>query len=291
VIITLEQALASGRGVERPFTCFEAEHSRPTASVNVAKGVWYCYSCGSKGAVDSNRVPSISELEAMLEPEVACREYPSAWMTTFGVGGYWADRFPMWLCWLFGLGEDPWSGEGTYPVHTPAGRLAGVCRRALSEGPWPKYRYPAHWSASRVLFGAASKADWYPVVVLTEGAADALAVREVGAPGFATYGSHLHHPQVEQVLRLRPSLVLLGQDDDKAGNNGAELAAELLAPHCQVQRVEWGGKDPADLDPWARVAALTTAVTAASYVHTDAEIDSWSIYVNQAVEAYERETA
>lgn len=250
-----------------------------------------CYSCGAKGAVDDKRVPTVAELEAMLEPEVACREYPASWLITFGVGGYWADRFQMWLCWLYSLGEDPWTGEGTYPVHTPGGRLAGVCRRALSEGPWPKYRYPANWSASRVLFGAASRTDWTPVMVLTEGAADALAVNEVGARGFATYGSHLHQTQVEHVVRMRPSLVLLGQDNDKAGDSGAELAAELLSPHCEVARVNWGAKDPADASPLQRKEALIEAVGASSYRHIDAEIDSWSIRVTQAVEAYEKECA
>ena len=258
MIITLEDALATGRGTERPFTCPVGEHSHPTASVNVVKGVWYCYSCGGKGAVDSQRAPSVDELEAMMEPERAVRAYPQSWMTTFGIGGYWADRFPLWLCWHQGFGEDPWTGEGTYPVHTAAGTLAGVSRRALTEGPWPKYKYPRTWSASRALFGSrGAYRHSGDVIALVEGAADAAAGWEVGCPTFATFGSGVHAPQVELIARMTPRLILLGQDNDDAGNKAAEQAAEQLAHIAPTQRIDWGSyKDPAEVPVHERLAYL-----------------------------------
>lgn len=239
MIITLEDALSSGRGIERPFTCPVGDHSHPTASVNVVKMLWYCYSCHGKGAVDSQRVPSDRELEAMLEPEKAARVYPSSYLELFSYGGYWAERFPLWLCSYLRLGEDPWSGEGTYPVHTPAGQLAGVCRRALTEGPWPKYKYPQAWSASRALFGSHGAWRHHEVLMLGEGAADAAAGWEIGCPSYATYGSGLHGPQIELIARMTPRLILLGFDNDTAGNRAADQAHDQLGHLADVVRVNW----------------------------------------------------
>ena len=47
--LTLSEALRYGRGVERSFLCPEHGDSRPSASVNVIKGKWYCYTCHATG--------------------------------------------------------------------------------------------------------------------------------------------------------------------------------------------------------------------------------------------------
>lgn len=261
VVITLEDALASGRGEERPFTCPDGEHSHPTASVNVLKMVWHCFSCKAKGAVDSTRVPTDNEIEAMLRPEEAVRVYPSSFLDLFSYGGYWGERFPAWLCWALQMGEDPFSGEGTYPVHTPGGQLAGVCRRALTEGPWPKYKYPRAWSASRALFGSRGAYLHHDVLMLGEGAADAASGWETGMPSFATYGSGLHHPQVELVQRMTPKVVLLGFDNDKAGHRAAEHAALDLEPFAEVARIDWKEyNDPAEAPVEERFELITDVV-------------------------------
>lgn len=260
------------------------EHSHPTASVNVVKGVWFCYSCQGRGAVDSNRAPTVDELAAMLEPEVAARIYPTSWLTTFGVGGYWAERFPLWLCWQQGLGEDPWTGEGTYPVHTAAGTLAGVSRRALTDGPWPKYKYPRTWSASRALFGSRGAYLHHDVLMLVEGAADAAAGWEVGCPTYATYGSGVHAPQVELVARMTPRLILLGQDNDEAGDKGADQAAEALAHIAPLVRVDWQTyKDPAEVPAHERTGLLARHVTRE-------DLHRWQRSVMTLMTLYDEET-
>lgn len=287
MIITLEDALDSGRGTERPFTCPVGEHSHPTASVNVVKGVWFCYSCQAKGAVDSTRVPTNAELEAMLDPEAAARRYPSSWLTTFGVGGYWEARFPAWLCWWQGFGEDPWTGEGTYPVHTEAGTLAGVGRRALTEGPWPKYKYPRGWSASRALFGSRGGYRHHDVLMLVEGAADAAAGWEVGCPTFATFGSGVHAPQVDLIARMTPRLILLGQDNDAAGHAGAQQAFQALGHLCEVARVDWGAdKDPAEPPPEHRLELIQAMVPVGLFP----DVDRWSTTVMTVMAMHKKET-
>lgn len=255
-------------------------HGHPTASVNVLKNVWVCYSCHDKGAVDSTRVPSDNELVAMLSPDVAARSYPQSWLELFNTTGYWNERFPDWVCWFLGFGEDPFSGEGTYPVHTPGGQLAGVCRRALTEGPWPKYKYPRSWSASRALFGTHGKWPRSPIIALFEGAADAAAGWEVGLTSFATYGSGLHMPQVELIERMGPELILLGQDNDDAGNNGAHDAMDSLAGTAEVVRIYWGEhNDPAEMTAEDRAEAILDVVPGRYYelLRTDMDLTATEI--------------
>jgi hypothetical protein len=165
VVTTLQEALESGRGIERPFRCTEHDDTHASASVNVVKGYWYCYVCHAKGSVDAKKAPSLAELAQMMEPERNCRIYPEAYLGLFTVEaekGYWGTRFPDWLIWHAQLGEDPTTGEATFPVKTPEGRLAGVGRRqsnamvaaAKEAGENPsRYKYPRRWSASRVLHG------------------------------------------------------------------------------------------------------------------------------------------
>lgn len=284
MIITLEDALATGRGEERPFTCPVGDHSHPTASVNVLKQVWFCYSCHAKGAVDSQRVPTDAELMAMLEPEQAARLLPESFLSLFGVGGYWAERFPMWVCRYLSLGEDPWSGEGTYPVRTQQGRLAGVCRRAVEDGPWPKYKYPRGWAASRSLFPL--HPGHHDVLMLTEGAADAAAGWEVGVPSYAVYGAGVNAPQVELVARMCPKAILIGFDNDTAGSRAASQAEAMLGQLAPVYRVDWRQyKDPAEAPPGERRLRCAEALPYSFY----GIIEKWEKAASTLAAVYEEE--
>ena len=262
---TLEEALAMGRGVERPFQCFKHEDTTASASVNVTKNVWYCYVCKQGGVVDSNRVPTNDELLAMLEPEQACRTLPASWLNIYSHGGYWLDRFPDWVCWFMSLGEDPWTGEPTFPVHTPRGRLAGVGRRAAMPGPGPKYRYPPVWSASRSLFGTRGVWKPTPVVTLVEGAADASSPWEIGVPAWGCYGAGLHLPQRELVAALSPRLVLFGFDMDEAGERATEQSEQMIGDLAETARIEWSGNDPAELTPEQRMDDVLRTVRRTAY--------------------------
>lgn len=274
---TLEEAIADGRGGERPFRCPEHDDSHASASVNVNKGVWYCYVCHARGRLDGKRVPTDNELETLLRPETAVRVYPASWLTLFGYSGYWATRFPDWLCWALSMGTDPITGDGTFPVYTPKGQLAGVGRR-LHDGE-VKYRYPFKWSSSHVLGGTELSRRHSGVIVLVEGRADAAALWEMGIPAYACFGAGLHHPQLEQVARLRPDLVLLGFDADDAGQraihgftatNGKTQpgAMELLRRTYEVAAVDWSEidvKDAAGAAPKDRIDLIGRTVAATHY--------------------------
>lgn len=264
---TLEDVLAAGRGTERPFCCPVHGDDNASASVNVLKGVWYCYACGASGRTDGKKTaPSTADLAAMLEPEASVRIYPEAYLELFDVSevedAYWPTRFPRWLCSMEHMGQDPFSGQASYPVRTPLNKLAGIVRRD-PEGQ-PKYRYPWRWSASTVLDGThLARADH---VVLVEGRPDRVALTEVGIPALGAYGAGLHLPQVEILLRRAPKLVLMGFDMDAAGERAAERSAELLKAHdIETRLVIWPEKDPGDCSPEQRLQAVEESVGSGVY--------------------------
>lgn len=267
--MTLQEALAFGQGEERPFRCSVHDDRMASASVNVVKGVWFCHACHAKGTVDDKRAPSDAELEAMLRPEKPARVYPAAWLELFNLDpddneAYWRTRFPDWVCWLLDLGQDPFTGEATFPVYTPNGRLAGVGRRHEEEGR-KFYKYPRGWSASTQMGGTGGIVQPMPVLVIVEGMADAAACLEVGVPALTQWGSMLHAPQVEMVARHNPSLILLGQDMDEAGERGVSHAFKTLKAVAPMKRVRWSADDPAATPAGKRRAALARAVSSAGY--------------------------
>lgn len=278
---TLAEALKLGRGNERPFRCHVHEDTNASASVNVLKGVWYCYACHARGKVDGKTVPSIAEIEAMLEPETGVRVYPESWLGLFRPPyykyTYWGQRFPEWLCWYADLGIDPFTGNATFPVRTPNGFLAGVGMRQ-EEGE-PRYKYPRRWAASRVL-GGMDKAPTGECITLVEGFADAVSLWEVGIPALACYGAGLHFPQVEMVHRLNPTIVLLGFDMDDAGARATALTEQLLIDSFDIRGVTWPCKDPGECTPQERIDAVTESVGAEVYL---AQYRSW---VTRVVDEY-----
>lgn len=286
---TLAEAIELGQGIERPFHCEAHDDRFASASVNVLKGVWVCYACRASGSVGKAKSPSVDLLAQMLEPDKTCRVYPRTYLELFSEPTYWRTRFPDWLCWWAGLGEDPVTGHATFPVHTPAGLLAGVCRRigdeevaaAKEAGDNPsRYRYPWRWSASRVIGDMVCPPG--ELLVLVEGYADAVSLWEVGIPAAPVYGSALHLPQVERVLRRKPKLTLVGLDNDDAGAKGTVLTLTTLgSTELDVGTLQWPAKDPGELSPERRLRAVVSVVG-------EAYLSSWQQAVANMQAAYAR---
>ena len=59
--LTLAEVLMYGNGVERPFLCPVHGDRRPSASVNVIKRKWFCYTCGAHGGLTGE--------DALIEPD------------------------------------------------------------------------------------------------------------------------------------------------------------------------------------------------------------------------------
>jgi len=263
---TLIEAVESGQGIERPFRCTEHEDHMASASVNVVKGVWFCHACHASGAIDKKKAPKVAELQQMMEPEKIPRIYDPLFLELYNQpGDYWLSRFSEWAAWFTGLGEDPFTGDAIFPVHTGNGLLAGVGRRHVNpEDGVSRYLYPKGWSAASSLFGMGGQYHQVDVLTVVEGAADATACWEVGMPALATYGSGFHLPQFELVARCNPKLLLYGFDMDDAGRRATNCAEASLQGRYITARIDWRpGGDPAEATPKQRVSAILEAVASA----------------------------
>lgn len=252
---TLEEALTRGWGRERAFFCpVHPNTNTPAASVNVEKGVWVCYSCGAKGKVgDEIVIPDDTRLLSALDAlEIDSRVYPEAWLDQFSARSeYWESRFTPDAIAHFRLGYDAVKQMPCYPLRDNHGGVLGVVYRNMDPESGRKYIYPRGVKISHYLF--AGEPVHTPVVVLTEGATDAIAVWEVGVRGVASYGASLSDTQVAALLRIGPRTVLLGHDQDRAGHRAAEAAAARLgAAGVVTHRLRW------DLDDAKDLAALPT---------------------------------
>lgn len=266
---TLEEVLATGRGVERSFNCPSHDDSNASASVNAHSGLWCCYACGASGRVDGRTVkPSVlaASLAHALDP-TSVRCMSERWLDVFDsevTSPYWSGRVGAATAELFRCGQHPETGFPTYPLRDAQGRVLGVVQRQPAPLE-PKYLYPQGVSVSRCLFGY-ERAHRRNVVLLCEGAADVMKVsaalgRNSRVSPLGVFGSSLHRPQVRLLSRLMPRMVVVGFDNDDAGRQGAErtvatlrrsgVNASLITPPAgvgdwgdatfeQIRSVKWG---------------------------------------------------
>jgi DNA primase len=271
-MITLEEAMTQGRGVERPFNCPNPDHddTNASASVNVHKQVWFCYACGAKGKT-ADVVPTIDQAMSILTGEKPPRVLPEAWLDMYDadhVSPYWAARFGIDVAMANRCGTDVLTGAPTYPIRDPAGRPLGVVTRHNVD---PKYKYPYSVSTSKLLYGPLKRA---AVVVLLEGAADVMALQQAVLPrswaAVGCYGAGLHYPQIDLVISMGPAVVIGAFDDDDAGHKALDRARHQLAEVAPVVSDPWstiGVKDPAEAPPQIRLEPLRRALVDNGFHH------------------------
>lgn len=265
--------VARWMGDEALVACPHPDHDdrNPSASVNVVKKVWVCYSCGRGGSLEDllgTRVadPEVEDLLTELSTTLAGFDsvehgYPERWLDQFDVGGvhpYWLGRgLSEAVCRLFRLGYDPVHRAVTYPLRGPSGVVLGVVRRSLDDNARPKYRYPDHAPISKTLFAYDRVRHGASDIVLVEGALDALAFWDVGIPAVAQLGAHLSNEQIKLLRRLGLHTLTFAYDMDHAGQQA--LTKALRNPKldfCHLRVMQWSpdeGKDPLDLDQERRV--------------------------------------
>jgi DNA primase len=130
------------------------------------------------------------------------------------------------------------AGRCVIPIRDEKGRLVAYAGRAIN-GEEPKYRFPAGFRKSQVLFNLdrASQADG-PNVIVVEGFFDALKVHQAGHPAVvALMGSSFSQRQSELLLSRFDSVTLM-LDGDPPGRRAAEVIAALLRPKVPVNQVE-----------------------------------------------------
>jgi len=248
--LTLAEALRFGRGVERSFLCPEHGDSRPSASVNIVKGKWFCYTCHAHGDLTGEArliEPDYETTKLWIDRKLATgKVYPESWLNRWDAGPvhpYWVGRVGEAAARVFRLGTDPEANAVTYPLRDPTGAVLGVVKRSLGAD-W-KYRYPLGVDVSRLLFNYTP--DHREAVVLVEGALDAISLHNVGVHAFAIYGSRLSEAQVMLIRKIDPEYIYTCYDLDDAGWL-AHRDTERAFTERLVSRLTWPKGWGGDID-------------------------------------------
>jgi DNA primase len=233
--------------------------------VNLERGLFHCFACGAGGnvldLVAAMEGCSIREAAlrlqgshaARLAPGTACGatrrklvtkkrecnpplgfsldvDHRHPYLAQRGIDAAAADYFGVG----YFSGRGLMRGRIAIPIHDDRGRLVAYCGRAVG-GADPRYRFPAGFQKSQVLFnyhrvhGAAADQ-----VIVVEGFFDCMRVHQAGFPGVvALMGARLSGTQKE-LLTGRFSKIVLLLDGDATGRAATSRIAGGLAPAYSV---------------------------------------------------------
>ena len=138
------------------------------------------------------------------------------------------------------------AGRCVIPIRDENSLLVAYVGRAVN-GEEPKYRFPAGFRKSRVLFNFdRAMQTGGNKVILVEGFFDALKVHQAGHPAVvALMGSSFSQRQSELLLGRFASVTLM-LDGDEPGRRAAEYIVQLLTPKVPVNKVELPNRSQPD---------------------------------------------
>jgi 5S rRNA maturation endonuclease (ribonuclease M5) len=156
-------------------------------------------------------------------PYLAQRGISPATARLFGVGMYDGNGFL--------------AGRCAIPIRDEKSRLVAYAGRAVN-GEEPKYRFPAGFRKSQVLFNLdrAMQTGGRNVIVV-EGFFDAMKVHQAGHPVVALMGTSFSQRQSELLLSHFASVTLM-LDGDETGRRAAKFIAQLLQSKLSVNKVD-----------------------------------------------------
>lgn len=241
---------------------------RDAFHVNLARGVFHCFSCDAGGTVldfvaamegcslfeAARRIELISSSPDLLKsaPDgkvlVTKRrrvvssplkfaltriDYSHPYLAERGIAEETAIEFGVG----FYPGPGLMHGRLVIPIHNAGGELIAYCGRSVDQTQ-PRYRLPPAFTKSEILFNmhcAAARGERSVVVV--EGFFDCMKVHQASVRSVVgLMGSALYEPQ-RQALLERFSRVILMMDGDSTGRKATMLIAQKLRPHCTVRAI------------------------------------------------------
>jgi 5S rRNA maturation endonuclease (ribonuclease M5) len=155
-------------------------------------------------------------------PYLTQRGISQATAQMFGVGMYHGNGFL--------------AGRCVIPIRDEKRQLVAYAGRAVN-GEEPKYRFPAGFRKSQMLFNLDRAMLTGRNVIVVEGFFDALKVHQAGHPVVALMGASFSQHQSELLLSHFASITLM-LDGDEPGRRAAEFIAQLLKPRVPVNKVE-----------------------------------------------------
>jgi DNA primase len=258
-----------------PLPTHTSRKSRESFSVNLPLQVWSCHSASCIAARDGRMGGQVIDLVAILErcslreaglrlqdwfsltsqpapvrapamassavepnrplgfalqgidtrhPYLTQRGISPATARLFGVGMYQGNGFL--------------AGRCVIPIRDEKSQLVAYVGRAVN-GENPKYRFPAGFRKSQVLFNLhRAMQTRRNHVIVVEGFFDALKIHQAGHPAVvALMGSSFSQRQSELLLRHFASATLM-LDGDEPGRRAAEFIAQLLQSKVSVNKLD-----------------------------------------------------
>ena len=260
-----------------PLPTHTSRQSRDSFSVNLARQVWSCHSASCIAARDGRLGGHVIDLVAILErcslrqagirlqdwfgvfasdpalrrPRRPARQSTSAepnrplgfalqgidtghpYLTHRGISTATARLFGVGMY----RGAGFLAGRVVIPIRDENSNLVAYAGRAVN-GEVPKYRFPAGFRKSQVLFNLdrAMQMDRHSVIIV-EGFFDALKVYQAGHPAVvALMGSSFSQRQSDLLVSHFASVTLL-LDGDQPGRRAAHAIATSLASQMSVHQV------------------------------------------------------
>ena len=137
----------------------------------------------------------------------------------------------------YNRGKGSMAGRIVTPIHDENGFLVAYAGRSIDQTE-PRYRFPARFRKSLVLFNLHRAAAEGRSVIVVEGFFDCLKVHEAGLPGVvALMGCSLSLRQ-EELLCEHFQEVVLFLDGDKAGRTAAAMFAQRLVSRVSTRLIE-----------------------------------------------------
>ena len=239
--------------------------SVPSCAINTDKGLWICFrGCGEgslksflqkhlgipwnelEAEVDNSQwsLDLWDDLSTLVEPEEILPQLPE--------GTAIPDRH-----WIFNRGFTREVltqancivnkyGDLIIPVYDYQNQLKGYISRRQQAT--PKYMYSFGFKKSKVLFGG-NQLEKASKIYVTEGALDALWLRQHGYPAVAVLGARVSQEQIRLLNTLYPEEVVLCLDNDEAGQLGINKALLDMAQNYMVSYIviPKGYKDVQDI--------------------------------------------
>lgn len=262
----IDELRRSGRNQLRGRCPLHGGEGRETFHVNTAEQVFHCFSCGAGGSVldlvaavegcglreaaqklsgwgsamgnvapphkptVTKKTKSAPPLRFRLgpvdvqHPYLAARGIRESTAREFGIGFY--------------AGPGLMSQRLVIPLDDEAGRLVGYAGRSL-DGSEPRYRFPAGFAKSRVVFNLhRAAAARQSTVIVVEGFFDCLKAYQAGFGSVvALMGSALYEHQLQMLVqRFRQFVLML--DGDAAGRRAAAVVSSRLSAAGWVRVVQ-----------------------------------------------------